>query len=59
LVKDNSILIVFIKKQSNIGSIAAPPYKTIATDLKEVGWVIIRVERSFMLLGNPLVQFFR
>jgi hypothetical protein len=59
LVKDNSILIVFIKKQSDTGAIAAPLYKTIAIDLKEVGWVIIRVERSFMLLGNPLVQFFR
>ena len=59
LVKDNSILIVFIKKQSNAGAVAAPLYKTITTDLKEVGWVIIRVERSFILLGNPLVRFFR
>lgn len=59
LVKDSSILAVFIKKQSDAGAVAAPPHKTIATDPKEVGWVIIRVERSFMLLGNPSVRFFR
>ena len=46
MVKDNSILVVFIKKQSDVGAVVVPPYKTIATDLKEVGWVIICVKRS-------------